>query len=124
LPVVAAGVVVYRVYLDSWDPPERYVLAIAGMSVFSALLFPLVGLYTPQRGVTWFEELRRLFNASLLSAMAWFTFLFLSKSGIEFSRVWSMYWFAVIFAAQTAFRGAVRLVLRRLRASGYNLRHI
>jgi len=122
--VVAAGVVVYRVYLDSWDPPERYVLAIAGMAVFSALLFPLLGLYAPQRGVTWFEELRRLFNASLLSAMTWFTFLFLSKSGIEFSRVWSMYWFALMFAGQTAFRGILRLVLRRLRASGYNLRHI
>ena len=99
-------------------------LAIAGMAVFSALILPFLGLYAPQRGVTWFEELRRLFNASLLSAVAWFTFLFLSKSGIEFSRVWSTYWIALMFLAQTASRGAIRLVLRRLRASGYNLRHI
>jgi putative colanic acid biosynthesis UDP-glucose lipid carrier transferase len=57
-------------------------------------------------------------------AAAWFAFLFLSKSGPEFSRAWSIYWLAIGFAGHLGFRGSLRLVLRALRSRGYNLRHI
>ena len=76
-----------------------------GMAVFCFALFPFLRLYAPQRGVTLFEEVRRLINAWLLMAAAWFAFLFLSKSGPEFSRVWSIYWIASGFAVHLAFRG-------------------
>jgi putative colanic acid biosynthesis UDP-glucose lipid carrier transferase len=124
LLLAAVGVLGYAAYLGGWNVPERYVLAIIGMSFVCAALFPFMGLYAPQRGVTLFEEVRRLFNAWLLLAAAWFAFLFLSKSGTEFSRVWSTYWIAFGFGIHLAFRGGIRLVLRALRRRGYNLRHI
>ena len=124
LLLATVGVLAYGVYLGGWNLPERYVLAIIGMSFVCAALFPFVGLYAPQRGVTLFEEVRRLFNAWLLLAAMWFAFLFLSKTGTEFSRVWSTYWIAFGFGTHLAFRGAIRLVLRALRRRGYNLRHI
>ena len=124
LLVAVAGMAAYRIYLESWDLPERYLLGLVGMTVCCALLFPFLELYRPQRGTSMFDEVRRLGRAWLLMAAAWFAFLFLTKSGIEFSRAWSMYWVLFGFAGQFVFRVAIRLVLRRLRRHGYNLRHI
>ena len=124
LLLAMVGVIAYAVYLGGWNLPERYVLAIVGMTFVCTALFPVMGLYAPQRGVTLFEEVRRLFNAWLLLAAAWFAFLFLSKTGSEFSRVWSTYWIGFGFGIHLAFRGGIRLVLRALRRRGYNLRHI
>jgi putative colanic acid biosynthesis UDP-glucose lipid carrier transferase len=124
LLVVLAGILAHRLYPFEPDLPERYTNPLLGMAVFCFALFPFLRIYTPQRGVTLFEEVRRLTNAWLLMAAAWFAFLFLSKSGPEFSRVWSMYWIALGFATHLAFRGSIRVVLRALRRRGYNQRHI
>jgi putative colanic acid biosynthesis UDP-glucose lipid carrier transferase len=124
LIVVLTGAAAYRLYLDAWPPPEHYLFALVGMSMLCSLVFVLLGLYAPQRGVTVFEEVRRLVNAWLLLAAAWFALLFLSKSGAEFSRVWSVYWLGFGLGGHLAFRGGIRLVLRMLRQRGHNLRHI
>jgi len=124
LLVAAVGVLAYRAYLDDWALPERYVLAIFGMSFVCATLFPFVGLYAPQRGVTLFEEVRRLVHGWLLLAATWFTFLFLSKTGADFSRVWSIYWIVAGFLVHAASRGAIRVTLRTLRSRGYNVRRM
>ncbi len=94
------------------------------MAVFCFALFPLLRIYSPQRGVTLFEEAGRLVNAWLLIAAAWFSYLFLSKSGADFSRAWSLY--LILFGAAThfAFRAGIRLVLRALRRRGYNQRFV
>jgi len=122
--VAAVGLLAYAGYLGGFNPPERYVLAMLGMSFACATLFPFFGLYAPQRGVTLFEEVRRLANAWLILAAVWFAFLFLSKTGTEFSRIWSTYWIGFGFLAHLALRGTIRLTLRALRRRGYNLRHI
>jgi putative colanic acid biosynthesis UDP-glucose lipid carrier transferase len=124
LLVALVGVVAYRAYLDEWALPERYMLAIFGMSFVCAALFPFVGLYAPQRGVTLFEEVRRLVNGWLLLATTWFTFLFLSKTGSDFSRIWSIYWIAAGFLTHLGARGGIRATLRALRRRGYNVRRI
>jgi len=124
LLAVFAGWLAYRWYLGSWALPERYLLALLGMAVSCFALFPLLRLYSPQRGVTLFEEAARLVNAWLLIAAAWFGYLFLSKSGADFSRAWSLYWILFGAALHFAFRAGIRLVLRDLRRRGYNQRHV
>jgi putative colanic acid biosysnthesis UDP-glucose lipid carrier transferase len=124
LLVALVGAVAFLIYLDDPILLERYTLAIIGMSFACASLFPFVGLYAPQRGVTLFEEFRRLVNAWLLLATAWFAFLFLSKSGSDFSRLWSIYWIVAGFLVHLIVRGAIRLTLRSLRRRGYNVRRI
>jgi putative colanic acid biosynthesis UDP-glucose lipid carrier transferase len=124
LMVFVVGALAHRLYLGGWTPPEHYVVALVGLSFVCAVLFPFLGLYAPQRGVSLFNEVRRLVNAWLLLAGIWFAFLFLSKSGNDFSRVWSTYWIVLGLATHLAFRLALRLVLRSLRRRGHNLRHI
>jgi putative colanic acid biosynthesis UDP-glucose lipid carrier transferase len=122
LLAILAGWLAYRWYLGTWILPERYLIALIGMAIFCFALFPLLRLYAPQRGVTLFEESGRLVNAWLLIAAAWFSYLFLSKSGADFSRAWSLYWIVFGAAAHFAFRAGIRLVLRALRTRGYNQR--
>jgi putative colanic acid biosynthesis UDP-glucose lipid carrier transferase len=124
LLAVLAGWLAYRWYLGTWILPERYLLALIGAAIACFALFPLLRLYAPQRGASLFEEAGRLANAWLLIAAAWFGYLFLSKSGVEFSRAWSLYWIAFGAAIHIAFHAAIRLVLRELRRRGYNQRHI
>src|SRR6188472_4187858 len=76
--VALVGTIVYWFYLDEPALADRYTLAIIGLAFVCATVFPFAGLYTPQRGVTFFEELRRLVHAWLLLDTIWFTFLFLS----------------------------------------------
>jgi len=122
LLVALVGAVAYWIYLDDPGLTERYTLAIIGITLACVTLFPFVGLYASQRGVTLFEEVRRLLNAWLLLATTWFAFLFLSKTGNDFSRVWSVYWIITGFFVHLAVRGAIRLTLRTLRERGYNVR--
>lgn len=125
LVVAIVGALAFRLYVEAWQQLiDRYALAIIGMSLVCAALFPFVGLYAPQRGVTLFEEVRRLANAWLLLAATWITFLFFSKTGTEFSRIWSIYWIVAGFLAHLAIRGGIRLTLRTLRRRGYNVRRI
>ena len=124
LLAVLACWLAYRWYLGTWILPERYMLALIGVAMLCFALFPLLRLYSPQRGVALFEETRRLVNAWLLIAATWFGYLYLSKSGVDFSRAWSLYWIAFGAAIHIAFRVTIRLVLRHLRRRGYNQRHI
>jgi putative colanic acid biosysnthesis UDP-glucose lipid carrier transferase len=124
LLVILAGWLAHRWYLHTWSPPEHYILAMIGIAMLSFALFPLVGIYAPQRGVTLFEETGRLVNAWLGIAAVWVGYLFLSKSGNDFSRAWSLWWILFGVGAHVTFRIAIRATLRELRRRGYNRRHI
>ena len=126
LNIVFTGWLAYRLYppLGTWDLPEHYIFALIFMGVMTMTLFPLMGLYGSRRGVTSFEEVRQIFRGVLLLAAIWVAFVFFSKSGEQFSRVWSAYWFGFTLVGYLAFRGGLRLVLRQVRRRGYNLRHV
>ena len=124
LVIVIVGVVVHSLYLPDLELPDRYWFAFIGMAGLTVIVFPMMGLYGSRRGVTAFEEVRQIVRAVGLLAVAWFAFLFLSKTGADFSRVGSVYWFALTLVAYLLLRGGVRLFLRQLRRRGYNLRHV
>ncbi len=123
---VVTGWLAYELYppLAELPFPEHYVFALLFMGVMTATLFPIMGLYGSRRGVTAFAEVRQIFRAVMVLAAIWVAFVFFSKTGEQFSRVWSAYWIALVLAGQLALRGGLRLMLRQLRRRGYNLRHV
>jgi putative colanic acid biosynthesis UDP-glucose lipid carrier transferase len=123
LVTLGAGVLAHRLYLGG-ELPDRYVFALLFMAVMTAALFPIMGLYGSRRGITAFEEVRQIFRVVIVLASIWLAFVFFSKTGAEFSRVWSAYWGAFTLAGHLAFRGGLRLLLRQARRRGYNLRHV
>lgn len=122
--VVASCIVAYRIYLGDWSLPLHYVVAVLAATLLSVLIFPLLGLYQSQRGISLMEELRTLFLGWLLIALAGSVFLFATKTGAEYSRVWAGIWLTGGFVAHALSRAALRAALRAARRRGYNLRHI
>ncbi|MCC6193502.1 MAG: undecaprenyl-phosphate glucose phosphotransferase, partial [Burkholderiales bacterium] len=97
-------------------------LAVGALAV--AAVFPLFNLYEPQRGAGLAEELRRLTLAWLVLTALVGIAMFATKLGITYSRVWVTAWLVGGFAATTAVRMTVRILLRTLRVRGLNQRHI
>jgi putative colanic acid biosysnthesis UDP-glucose lipid carrier transferase len=129
LVIFVAGVIVHSLYLPDVEMPnaelpDRYLFAFAGMAALTAIVFPIMGLYGSRRGVTAFEEVRQIVRAVGLLALIWSAFLFFSKTGVAFSRVGSIYWFALTLVTHLVLRSGIRLFLRQLRRRGYNLRHV
>jgi len=121
---LVVGVVAYRAYLGSFTLPEHYLLFMGAGALAVAAVFPLLRLYEPQRGAGLGEEVRRLLFAWLLLAALTGGTIFATKTGDGFSRVWVSAWLLGGFAATAALRLTVRALLRALRLSGRNLRHV
>ena len=124
LLIAATGYVAHRVYLGAWDPPARYVTAMVVAALLGFAAFPSLGLYQSRRGTSFVDEVAGLFFAWLLIAVTGGAFLFLTKSGAEFSRGWALTWIAGGFLFHAASRAVVRGTLRSLRRRGRNLRHV
>ena len=122
--IVATGYLAHRIYLGDWDPPARYIAALAAGAFLGFAAFPALGLYQSRRGVSFFDELAAIFWAWLLIAISGVAFLFFTKSGAEFSRAWVLLWIVGGFLIHALGRAAIRLALRTLRRRGRNLRHI
>jgi putative colanic acid biosynthesis UDP-glucose lipid carrier transferase len=124
LLVIASGAIAYYLYFDSWQLPESYWLVLLGVAVLCVAVFPLSRLYAPQRGVTFFVELRQLAYAWALVGACIAGIFFATKSGAEFSRAWIGIWLALGFLTHLMARVALRVLLRWLRRRGMNLRHV
>ena len=123
--VVLTGVAAYQLYFGfESDMPGRYVAALLAVALFALVAFPSLNLYQSQRGISFAEEVRGLFLAWLAIAVTGGAFLFLTKTGTDFSRAWALMWMAGGFLAHTGSRAVVRGVLRYLRRRGRNLRHV
>ncbi len=122
--VVGAALLAHRLYFGTFGPLESYWLAIAGVAILAIALFPLLRVYEPQRGVTLTIEIRTLLSAWALLAAMVFAVFFVTKSGAQFSRVWTALWLSIGFILHLGIRITLRLLLRSLRKRGFNQRHI
>jgi putative colanic acid biosynthesis UDP-glucose lipid carrier transferase len=122
--LVAAALLSHLIYFGDVVLPDSYVLAVTGGAIACLALFPPCGLYAPQRGVSAVTELGALFYAWVLLTLGGALFLFATKSGATYSRVWISLWLGAGFAGHALLRAALRAALRALRRRGYNLRHI
>ena len=124
LYIVACGYLAYLAYLGNLDVPARYVTAIAAGAFIGFAALPSLGLYQSRRGTSFVDELSALVVAWLLIAVIGGAFLFLTKTGADFSRGWALTWIAGGCVAHVAWRAVIRIVLRALRQRGRNLRHV
>lgn len=124
ISTVVVGVLAHRAYLGSFSLPDNYVFFLVAGALAVAAVFPAFSLYAPHRGAAIAEELRRLTVAWLFIAALVGSAMFATKMGDNYSRVWVGAWLLGGFAATSAFRIAVRSILRSLRVRGLNQRHV
>jgi len=122
--IAGVGYGAYRAYLGNWDPPAHYLAALAVAAFLGFACLPALGLYQSRRGTSFFDEVAALFFAWLIIAISGGAFLFLTKTGADFSRGWALLWMATGFLLHIVWRAGVRIMLRTLRRHGRNLRHV
>ena len=104
--------------------PESYLGVILLSVLLTVVIFPLSTVYKVWRGSSTLTEVKHITIAWVLVAMAMTMLAFVTKTGAEYSRSWMMIWFTSGWLALITSRGILRSVLRYLRSSGFNHRHI
>jgi putative colanic acid biosynthesis UDP-glucose lipid carrier transferase len=104
--------------------PRHYLPVILLAVVFVALGFPLFTVYRVWRGSSTLTEIKYLTMAWVMVALLLMALAFVTKSGSDYSRSWMAVWFSSVWVSLVGTRVVLRLVLRWLRSSGFNQRHI
>lgn len=107
--------------LDGETPPLYDALALV-IALLMAILYQSLGVYHNLRTVSLWLELRGLVKAWLVVLLFLFAIGFATKTGQFYSRQVMLGWAVLALVTQVIFHAAVRKLLRRLRAQGYNLR--
>ena len=93
------------------------------LAVLYIFTFGAFGLYRSFRGIPLLRELSRLWIACLLDLALVFSYLFLSHSD-DYSRLAMAIFFVISLCALSLKRWLLRRILRKMRAQGYNLKHV
>jgi putative colanic acid biosynthesis UDP-glucose lipid carrier transferase len=104
--------------------PNHYLRVILLSVLISALIFPLFSIYRVWRGASTLTEIKYLTLAWAMVAFCMTSLAFITKTGADYSRSWMGLWFVTGWLALVGSRVVLRLVLRWLRSSGFNHRHI
>lgn len=103
---------------------DNYVQIIFIGVLFQFVVFGRFHLYDSGRRLTIFRELRNVLLAWLVTMAGVSVFLFFSKSGQDYSRLWWGLWFASGLMLLLAMHTLLRLLLRYLRNHGIGLRSV
>ena len=104
--------------------PESYIKVILLTTLLAALMFPLFNTYRVWRGSSTLTEIKYLTMAWLMVGLLLTGLAFITKSGADFSRSWMGIWFISTWVMLVGSRVLLRVVLRWMRSSGFNHRHI
>ncbi len=104
--------------------PEAYYYVILLSVLLSALIFPLFSIYRVWRGASTLTEIKYITMAWVMVALILTFIAFVTRTGSDYSRSWMLIWFVSGWVVLIGSRVILRLVLRWLRSSGFNHRHI
>ena len=104
--------------------PQHYWQVILLSVVLCALIFPLFNVYRVWRGSSTLSEVKQLSMAWAMVVLILTLLAFFTKSGVDYSRSWIGLWLVDGWIGLVGFRVVLRYILRYLRSSGFNLRHI
>ncbi len=128
---LAWGLLVIRTSLVTPErgllPAQYYFLALVVIIPLYLILYTCFHLYEPKRIQSRRFEFANICKANLFGLMILAVFYFLFRKNPylqEFSTRMVFYFFAINIVAETAERTAIRVLLRAMRAKGYNQKHI
>ena len=104
--------------------PSSYLQVILLAVLLSAIIFPLSSVYKVWRGSSTLTEIKQITIAWIMVALMLTLLAFFTKTGAEYSRSWMGIWLMSGWFGLVASRVLLRYVLRYLRSSGFNHRHI
>jgi putative colanic acid biosynthesis UDP-glucose lipid carrier transferase len=114
----------FFIYFNNFNPPSNYIHLLLIVLFFSVPLFPYFPLYRTWRGGSLFDEVKAYFFALSMLFLSTALLLFLLKEGSHFSRIWFVLWYSFALVIGIFARLSLRIMLRKLRAKGYNQKNI
>lgn len=122
--MLAACLTAYVIVFGFSPLPAHYQVAILFSVLLLIVVFNAYALYRAWRGVDYTQEFTAIVMAwaTMFSIMVFLSVI--TKTSTNFSRAWLIMWFGFGGASLVVVRYGMRRALQRLRASGYNLRHI
>lgn len=110
--------------LDAFQAPfTAYAQLQIGYTVLLLIFLFVAGVYTPQRGLSWFAELYRIINASTTVGVIVFAIIFLSRTLI-YSRLMILWAIALTIIFLGVARLVERVVRRELRKRGIGVARV
>ncbi len=104
--------------------PDHYFRVILLAVFLTAVIFPLFTIYRVWRGSSTLTEIKYLTMAWMMVGLVMAGLAFVSKTGADYSRSWMGIWFMSGWVTLVGSRVLLRIILRLLRSSGFNHRHI
>ena len=101
--------------------PQQFALLI--VLLLTTTIFPLFSLYHSRRGRSLWSEVRMSVCAWLCVIMIAIGLAYITKTSHLFSRLWWAEWVLSSTFFLIMFRTTLRVVLKRLRKNGYNIRN-
>ncbi len=108
-------------------PPRYYFALLVGIVPLYLILYTVFHLYEPKRIQQRRYEFVNILKANLIGLLVITMVLFLLNNNLyyqEYSRRMVYYFFVINVVMETAERNGIRLILRTIRARGYNQKHI
>lgn len=104
-------------------PLSNYFMLALVLSLMSVFTYGTFGLYRSFRSTSLLKELSRLWLASILDLLVVLSILFIQHSD-NYSRLTIGMFFVLSLSILSIKRFVLRRFLRRMRAQGYNLKHV
>ncbi|WP_136246794.1 undecaprenyl-phosphate glucose phosphotransferase [Halomonas borealis] len=99
---------------------ERYQWMMLSGMLLGMMIFGACGIYRSWRGAVRVELVMRIAHAFIILGGIVFTYLYFTKTGVEFSRLWLGMWLTGAFVISVGTRTLAYPVLNRLRRQGRN----
>lgn len=124
MTIILGGLAAWWLVLPSTEQPLIYAVLVLITLMAWGLLMPLMGLNRSSRAVSNSDWMLKLVTTLGLISLAVVISLWAFKLAEDFSRLWLALWLAMTGLALMGWRLVAFAVLKRLRASGYNHKHI
>ncbi|MCD6038631.1 MAG: wcaJ [Gammaproteobacteria bacterium] len=122
--IIAAGLLAYFCKFGDIHLSSEYMAALAMAAVLTLVVFSGYHIYESARTLSFWQYLRKLLQAVFVVLILLAGLAFLTKTGEDFSRSWFIIWTGLLILFLLLFRGAILLILRLMRAKGFNERRI
>ena len=124
LAVIGSGLLAYFYKFGDLALPIHYRNALLIAGVVTWVIFALFRIYESVRTKSFWLHLRTLLKALALVFTLLAGLSFLTKTGVDFSRIWFGYWVAIACCLLTLFRASLLTCLRVMRANRWNERRV
>jgi Undecaprenyl-phosphate glucose phosphotransferase len=122
--IIAAGCIAYFYKFGNLHLTPLYLTALCIGSVLTLIVFAVFRIYESVRAQSYWAHLMRLIQAIFIVLMLLAGLAFLSKTGEDFSRGWSMLWALFSLILLILFRCSLLILLHLMRKKGWNERRI